>query len=56
MAAPMSTSALPIFKYKQDIIKAIQKSQSLVIVGETGSGKSTQLPKFLYEAGLMSKS
>ncbi|GMM34699.1 DEAH-box RNA-dependent ATPase [Saccharomycopsis crataegensis] len=44
--------SLPVYKYKQDIIDAIKKYQILIFVGETGSGKTTQLPQYLYEAGL----
>ncbi|CAG8558140.1 445_t:CDS:10, partial [Racocetra fulgida] len=36
---------------KEDLLKAINDYQTLVIVGETGSGKTTQLPQYLYEAG-----
>ncbi|CAM9875007.1 unnamed protein product, partial [Laminaria digitata] len=43
---------LPIFSYKADIIRAVKRHQTVVIVGETGSGKSTQIPQFLYEAGI----
>ncbi|CAG8463709.1 8740_t:CDS:10 [Cetraspora pellucida] len=36
---------------KEDLLKAINEYQTLVIVGETGSGKTTQLPQYLFEAG-----
>nr|XP_054762833.1 probable ATP-dependent RNA helicase DHX40 [Lytechinus pictus] len=51
MAAPIGREALPIHGFKNDIIKSIRDSRALVIVGETGSGKTTQLPQFLYESG-----
>jgi pre-mRNA-splicing factor ATP-dependent RNA helicase DHX16 len=43
--------SLPVYKYKDDFIKALQTEQILVFVGETGSGKTTQLTQYLYEAG-----
>ncbi|KDN66283.1 putative helicase associated domain-containing protein [Colletotrichum sublineola] len=43
--------SLPIYAYRDDFIAAIEKYQILVIVGETGSGKTTQLPQYLHEAG-----
>ncbi|PHH82135.1 hypothetical protein CDD82_6893 [Ophiocordyceps australis] len=43
--------SLPVYKYRKEILGAIEKHQILVIVGETGSGKTTQLPQFLCEAG-----
>ena len=44
--------ALPITQKKDEIIKAIREHQVLVLAGETGSGKTTQLPKMCLEAGL----
>ncbi|KAH9906811.1 P-loop containing nucleoside triphosphate hydrolase protein [Xylariomycetidae sp. FL2044] len=43
--------SLPIFKYRDEFIAAIEQYQILVLVGETGSGKTTQLPQYLHEAG-----
>ena len=43
---------LPITAYREKIIDLLVHRQVLVLCGETGSGKSTQLPKFCLEAGL----
>jgi ATP-dependent helicase HrpA len=43
---------LPISARKDDILGAIRGSQVVVVAGETGSGKTTQLPKLCLEAGL----
>lgn len=43
--------SLPIYSYRDDLIKAVQDHQILIVVGETGSGKTTQLPQYLHEAG-----
>lgn len=45
-------SVLPVTEYKRSIIRAVETNNQLVIVGETGSGKTTQIPQFLHEAGL----
>lgn len=42
---------LPIFQYKREILYLIETYSVVVIVGQTGSGKSTQIPQYLYEAG-----
>ncbi len=42
---------LPISGLKTDIVQAVQKHQVLVIAGDTGSGKTTQIPKMCLEAG-----
>ncbi|CAJ0567928.1 unnamed protein product, partial [Mesorhabditis spiculigera] len=42
---------LPIYKEEQPIVEAIHENLVTVVNGETGSGKTTQIPQFLYEAG-----
>jgi ATP-dependent helicase HrpA len=42
---------LPITAAKDDIIRAIKENQVIIVSGDTGSGKSTQLPKMCLEAG-----
>lgn len=43
---------LPIYKHKDQLIEAIRSNQVVIVKGETGSGKSTQIPQYLVEAGL----
>ncbi|KAM3872743.1 pre-mRNA-splicing factor ATP-dependent RNA helicase DHX16 isoform 2-T2 [Diretmus argenteus] len=43
--------SLPVFPYRQDLLAAISEHQILVIEGETGSGKTTQIPQYLMEDG-----
>lgn len=43
--------SLPIYEYREQFLAALADHQILVIVGETGSGKTTQLPQYLHEAG-----
>jgi len=42
---------LPISGKREEIVKAIKQHQVVVITGETGSGKTTQIPKLCLEAG-----
>jgi ATP-dependent RNA helicase DHX37/DHR1 len=46
-----SRLSLPIIAEEQRIMEALSSNDCVVICGETGSGKTTQLPQFLYEAG-----
>ena len=42
---------LPVTDKRHDIAEAIRKHQVVIVAGETGSGKTTQLPKICMEAG-----
>ena len=42
---------LPVCGMEQEIVEAISLNDVVILCGETGSGKSTQVPQFLYEAG-----
>ena len=44
-------ASLPIYPYREDLIRAVEDHQVVVIVGETGSGKTTQIPQYMWEAG-----
>ncbi|MGL5394837.1 MAG: ATP-dependent RNA helicase HrpA, partial [Shewanella sp.] len=46
---------LPVSGMREDIAKAISENQVVIIAGETGSGKTTQLPKICLELGLGSR-
>jgi ATP-dependent helicase HrpA len=51
-APPVSYPAeLPVSQRKDDILTAIRDHQVVVVAGETGSGKTTQLPKICLELG-----
>lgn len=43
--------SLPIYKLKKELIQAVNDNQVLVVIGETGSGKTTQVTQYLAEAG-----
>ncbi|XP_064262128.1 LOW QUALITY PROTEIN: pre-mRNA-splicing factor ATP-dependent RNA helicase DHX16 [Passer domesticus] len=43
--------ALPIFPFRDELVAAVAQHQVLVIEGETGSGKTTQIPQYLHEEG-----
>nr|XP_056704481.1 ATP-dependent RNA helicase DHX29 [Euleptes europaea] len=40
---------LPVFKHRHSIVETLKKHRVVVVAGETGSGKSTQVPHFLLE-------
>jgi len=42
---------LPVFSVRDELLTVIRDNRIVVIVGETGSGKTTQLTQYLYEAG-----
>ncbi|KAH7860615.1 hypothetical protein Vadar_015579 [Vaccinium darrowii] len=43
---------LPIYAFREDILRDIYNQQVMVLIGETGSGKSTQLVQFLADSGI----
>jgi len=45
---------LPVYKCRQRILKEVETNDTLLIMGETGSGKTTQIPQFLLQAGYAS--
>lgn len=47
--------ALPVVAEEQKIMEAIHNNDVVVICGATGSGKTTQVPQFLFEAGYGAK-
>ena len=48
-------SAYPIYAKKSEIIKMIEKNQFVILIGETGSGKSTQIVQYMLESPLIQK-
>jgi ATP-dependent RNA helicase DHX8/PRP22 len=44
--------SLPIYRLKPELIRAISENQVLVVIGETGSGKTTQMTQYMTELGL----
>ncbi|KAJ3073157.1 ATP-dependent RNA helicase dhx8 [Podochytrium sp. JEL0797] len=44
-----SRTKLPIYHYREGLLEAFDEFQVLIVVGDTGSGKTTQLPQFIHE-------
>mmetsp|Transcript_12621 Transcript_12621/g.29020 ORF Transcript_12621/g.29020 Transcript_12621/m.29020 type:complete len:646 (-) Transcript_12621:1648-3585(-) len=42
---------LPVYKARSEILFECRRHSTLILVGDTGSGKTTQVPQFLFEAG-----
>lgn len=47
--------SLPIYKLKDELVKAVMDNQILIVIGETGSGKTTQITQYLAEAGFTAR-
>ncbi|KAI0948495.1 hypothetical protein AcW1_005471 [Taiwanofungus camphoratus] len=58
-SAPLSTllsiqsarERLPIFKHREKLLYCVENYGTVIVVGQTGCGKTTQLPQYLHEAG-----
>ncbi|XP_032192118.1 ATP-dependent RNA helicase DHX29 isoform X2 [Mustela erminea] len=46
---------LPVFKHRDSIVETLKRHRVVVVAGETGSGKSTQVPHFLLEDLLLNE-
>ncbi|KAL9623341.1 MAG: hypothetical protein Q9160_002448 [Pyrenula sp. 1 TL-2023] len=55
MSVKQQRESLPVFSLRNALIKAVKDNQFLVVVGETGSGKTTQLTQYLVESGFASR-
>ncbi|KAG0660097.1 DEAH-box ATP-dependent RNA helicase prp22 [Rhodotorula mucilaginosa] len=51
MSIAEQRKSLPIYKFRDQLIEAFANNQVLVVVGDTGSGKTTQMTQYLAEAG-----
>ena len=47
--------SLPIFQLKAELMQAVHDHQVLIVIGETGSGKTTQMTQYIYEMGYSKK-
>ncbi|KAH8094721.1 P-loop containing nucleoside triphosphate hydrolase protein [Cristinia sonorae] len=47
--------SLPIYKLRDQLLEAINQHQVLIVVGDTGSGKTTQMVQYMAESGLADK-
>ena len=48
---PCAGAGLPVWQAREDFVQMIHKNQTTILVGETGSGKTTQIAQFISEAG-----
>ena len=55
MTIAETKKSLPVFPFRESFLEAVEQHQVLIVEGETGSGKTTQLPQYLYEAGFCKK-
>ena len=50
LPSPAYPDALPIVEKRAEIARIIEKNQVVILCGETGSGKTTQIPKYAWDS------
>ena len=51
MSIKQQRESLPVFKLRNQFLEAVSENQLMIVVGDTGSGKTTQLTQYLAEGG-----
>ncbi|KAJ5619931.1 Nucleic acid-binding OB-fold [Penicillium lagena] len=51
MTIKQQRESLPVYKFRKQLLDAVKENQLMIVVGDTGSGKTTQLTQYLAEAG-----
>ena len=51
MSIKQQRESLPVYKFRKQLLDAVKENQLMIVVGDTGSGKTTQLTQYLAEGG-----
>ena len=51
MSIKQQRETLPVYKFRKQLLDAVRENQLMIVVGDTGSGKTTQLTQYLAEGG-----
>ncbi|KFM68824.1 putative pre-mRNA-splicing factor ATP-dependent RNA helicase, partial [Stegodyphus mimosarum] len=44
--------SLPVFRAKRELLQAIYRNKTIILLGETACGKTTQIPQYMLEGGM----